>query len=277
VDNGWLASLELGFEARGERSVLSRRRHEGPLRVQRSFHPEGAPCHSYLIHPPGGVVGGDRLEVDISVASGAHALVTTPAAAKFYRSAGPWARQNQRFRVASDASLEWLPALNILHGGARVRMHNRFELQPGARLLAWDLLGLGRPGSGDGFDTGACDAGLQVWHGDHPLLDERVRLDGGSPTLTAPWGLGGQGYLATLVAWPATPAMLDALREAMDSRPGPHPGCTLLNAEAGNGLLVCRWLAPAGEALWEALVASWSVLRPLVMGRPACPPRIWST
>ncbi|HSP01827.1 MAG TPA: urease accessory protein UreD [Thioalkalivibrio sp.] len=275
--NGWLASLELGFEARGERSVLSRRRHEGPLRVQRSFHPEGAPCHSYLIHPPGGVVGGDRLEVDISVASGAHALVTTPAAAKFYRSAGPWARQNQRFRVAADARLEWLPALNILHGGARVRMHNRFDLEPGARLLAWDLLGLGRPGSGDHFDTGACDAGLQVWQGDQPLLDERLRLDGGSPTLKAPWGMGGQGYLATLVAWPATPAMLDALREAMNAGPGPQPGCTLLGADPGSGLLVCRWLAPAGEALWEALVASWSVLRPLVMERPVCPPRIWST
>jgi len=277
VSTGWLARLELGFEQDGQRSVLRHRRHEGPLRVQRSFHPEGNTCHSYLIHPPGGVVGGDRLEVAVDVAERAEALITTPAAGKFYRSAGPWARQTQRFRVGADASLEWLPALNILHGGARVRMHNRFDLAPGARLLAWDLVGLGRPGSGDDFSTGALDAGLQVWAGESPLLDERLRLEGGSPALTAPWGLGGHGYLATLLAWPATPSMLADLRTALNETPGPRPGCTLLETASGSGLLVCRWLAPAGEALWEALVASWSVLRPQVLGRPACPPRIWST
>lgn len=282
---GWRARLDLGFEAGPDRTVLRRRRHLGPLRVQRAFHPEGAPCHSYLLHPPGGVVGGDELEIRVDSATGAHALITTPAAGKFYRSAGATAVQSQHFRVGDDAALEWLPALNILHSGARVQMRSRFEVAPGSRLLAWDLLGLGRPGSGDRFQHGSCDLALDVVTGQQTLLAERLRLQGGSPMLQAPWGLQGKGYLATLVAWPATPAMLAELR-ALAQPPGTDPlmGCTLLPAGAGSqanardvGLLVCRWLAQSGEDLWEAMIRAWFLLRPEVMGRPACPPRIWST
>jgi urease accessory protein len=282
--DGWKARLELAFDAGPERTVLRHRRHVGPLRVQRAFHPEGAPCHTYLLHPPGGVVGGDQLEIDVRVAPGAHALLTTPAAAKFYRSAGPLARQHQAFRVEAGAVLEWLPALSILHGGARVELRSRFELGPGASLLAWDLLGLGRPGSGDGFRTGSCDAGLQVVAGGRPLLLERLRLEGGTRLLAAPWGLHGRGYAATMIASPATPEMRETLRGALQASRGTIFGCTLLPAsgvrvpgDPVTGLLVCRWLAESGEGLWESLLQAWSLLRPLVLGRAPCPPRIWST
>jgi len=284
-EDGWRARLDLGFEAGPDRTVLRRRRHYGPLRVQRVFHPEGAPCHSYLLHPPGGVVGGDELEIQVNSESGSHALITTPAAGKFYRSAGATAVQRQHFRVGEDAALEWLPALNILHAGARVEMHSRFDVAPGGRLLAWDLLGLGRPGSGDRFEHGSCDLRLDVVAAQRTILAERLRLQGGTPMLQAPWGLQGKGYLATLVAWPATPAMLAELR-AQAGIPGTDPvmGCTLLSGGTGvdlgtrdTGLLVCRWLAQSGETLWEAMIRAWFLLRPLVMERPACPPRIWST
>ncbi len=281
---GWYARLELGFEAGPNCTVLRHRRHAGPLRVQRPFHPEGVPCHTYLLHPPGGVVGGDRLDLEVGVAGGGHALLTTPAAAKFYRSAGPLAHQRQSFRVAAGGTLEWLPALNILHGGARVALRNRFELAPDARLLAWDLLGLGRPGSGDGFESGHCDSSLQVRIGGRALLAERLRTDGGDPMLKAAWGLQGRGYLATLLAAPATPETLVALRSRLRQLPGAVFGCTLLpvpgpgpQGQTLTGLLVCRWLAAAGEALWESMVEAWALLRPLVLGREPCLPRIWST
>ncbi|MFO8005569.1 urease accessory protein UreD [Thioalkalivibrio sp.] len=281
---GWYARLELGFEAGPDCTVLRHRRHAGPLRVQRPFHPEGVPCHTYLLHPPGGVVGGDRLDLEVGVAGGGHALLTTPAAAKFYRSAGPLAHQRQSFRVAAGGTLEWLPALNILHGGARVALRNRFELAPDARLLAWDLLGLGRPGSGDGFESGHCDSSLQVRIGGRALLAERLRTDGGDPMLKAAWGLQGRGYLATLLAAPATPETLVALRSRLRQVPGAVFGCTLLpvpgpgpQGQTLTGLLVCRWLAAAGEALWESMVEAWALLRPLVLGREPCLPRIWST
>ena len=281
---GWHARLELGFEAGPECTVLRHRRHAGPLRVQRPFHPEGVPCHTYLLHPPGGVVGGDRLDIEVAVESGGHALLTTPAAAKFYRSAGPLARQRQSFRVAAGGTLEWLPALNIVHGGARVELRNRFELAPDARLLAWDLLGLGRPGSGDRFETGFCDSSLQVIADGRPLLAERLRTEGGDPMLNAVWGLQGRGYLATLLAAPATAETLAALRSQLRQVPDAVFGCTLLpvpgprpQGHPVTGLLVCRWLAAAGEALWESMIEAWARLRPLVLGREPCPPRIWST
>jgi len=281
--DGWRARLELGFVPGPGRTVLRHRRHYGPLRVQRTFHPEGDPCHSYLLHPPGGVVGGDTIEIDVSTAAGAHALLTTPAAGKFYRSAGDTACQRQHFRVGDGAALEWLPALNILHAGARAALHSRFDIAPGGRLLAWDLLGLGRPGSGDHFERGSCDLALEVDVGEHSLLRERLRLEGGETLLQAPWGLQGRHYLATLIAAPGTSAMLDALRDqAAGERPDPVMGCTLLrrgtiaDAQEG-GLLVCRWLAHSGEALWEAMIRAWFLLRPLVMGRPASAPRIWAT
>jgi len=285
TEDGWRARLELGFEAGSDRTVLRRRRHHGPLRVQRVFHPEGTPCHSYLLHPPGGVVGGDELEIQVDGGAGSHALITTPAAGKFYRSAGATAVQRQHFRVGTDAALEWLPALNILHAGARVDIGSRFDVAPGGRLLAWDLLGLGRPGSGDRFEQGSCDLKLEVVMAQRTILAERLRLQGGTPMLQALWGLQGKGYLATLVAWPATRAMVAELR-AQAGAPGTDPvmGCTLLPGGTGvdldtrdTGLLVCRWLAQSGEALWEAMIRAWFLLRPLVMGRPACPPRIWST
>lgn len=283
AEDGWRARLELGFESGPDRTVLRRRRHHGPLRVQRVFHPEGIPCHSYLLHPPGGVVGGDELEIQVDSGAGSHALITTPAAGKFYRSAGATAVQRQLFHVGEDAALEWLPALNILHSGARVELRSRFEVAPGGRLLAWDLLGLGRPGSGDRFEHGSCDLRLDVVAAQRTILAERLHLQGGAPMLQAPWGLQGKGYLATLVAWPATPEILAELRaQAGASGTDPIMGCTLLPGGTGvgrsdNGLLVCRWLAQSGEALWEAMVRAWFLLRPLVIGRSACPPRIWST
>lgn len=263
--------------------MLRHRHHLGPLTVQRGFDPEGGPCHTYLLHPPGGVVGGDQLELDASVASGAHALITTPAAGKFYRSAGAWATQKQAFRVAPTGTLEWLPALNIVHGGAKVKLRSRFELDEGARLLAWDHVGLGRPGSGDGFAEGLIDSRLDVLHQDRPLLSEAIRLDAASAMRRAAWGLQGCGYLATLLAFPAGPQARDAVRNAFVDVPGLRFGCTLLpvgsrrESAEDRGLLVCRWLAETGELLWEMMIRAWSLLRPLVLQREPCVPRIWST
>src|SRR5262245_10241542 len=92
---GWEASLDLKFAARGARTVLARRASVGPLVVQRPFYPEGGVAHVYLVHPPGGVVGGDQLRLSVLAEEGAHALLTTPAATKFYRSDGRVARQRQ--------------------------------------------------------------------------------------------------------------------------------------------------------------------------------------
>src|SRR6185436_819073 len=98
-----------------------------------------------LLHPPGGLVGGDELSIDVEVDAGAHALVTTPAAGKVYRTNGATARQTQRLRVAEGGTLEWLPQEAILYDGARATLETRVELARDARFLGIDAVCFGLP------------------------------------------------------------------------------------------------------------------------------------
>jgi urease accessory protein len=316
--SGWAASLHLDFQVDArDQTVLRRREHSGPLRIQRTFHPEGAVCHAYLLHPPGGVVGGDRLDIQVTVGAGAQALITTPAAGKFYRSAGARASQTQTIDVAPGGCCEWLPGMNILHGGARVDMRQRFRVAASSRLLAWDVVGLGRPGSGDGFSDGDADISSRFELFGVPEWIDRWRVRGGSAMTTQPWGMQRHDYSGTLLAWPATSADLEELRAQQPtggavvfsgtllpvqaSLVGSFPGesrsteprstepqsteprsAVSRSAESRSvgsaaGLLVGRWLASDGEALGWRMREAWSQLRPRVVGLPACPPRVWST
>ncbi|SDS26678.1 urease accessory protein [Pseudomonas oryzae] len=267
ADDGWRAHLALRFERRATRSELVGRRHYGPLTVQRPFYPEGEPAHIYLLHPPGGVVGGDRLHLQVQLEEGSHALLTMPGATKFYRSAGPTSLLEQHFQVAAGATLEWLPQDSILFPGAKMRLHTRFQLEPGARLMAWETLCLGRPVMGETFDHGRLDSLLVVELGGEPLLHERLRLDGGSLAK-----VGGLPLLATFCIAPATETLLEQAREELAGLP--HPvGATLLDEH----LLVIRLLDDDNQRLQSTLQRLWQRLRPAVIGRAPCPPRIWAT
>lgn len=269
---GWAARLQLRFAPGGARTVLAGRRHYGPLTVQKPFYPEGAPCHVYLLHPPGGVVGGDRLELDVEVNSDAHALITTPASGKFYRSAGTEALQQQHLRVDSGATLEWLPQDTILFDGCNVAMDTRVELQADARFVGWEMVCLGRPAADEGFDRGRCRQRLELWRDGVPLTLERTRFDGGSAALAAPWGLAGNGVSGTLLATPADCETLAAVRTALD-----HGVHGRFAASLIDDVLVCRFLGRQGEAARRTFARAWRALRPSVVGREACPPRIWNT
>src|SRR2546421_9589234 len=113
----WKAQLRLGFSSDNGRTVLAEKRSEGPLVVQKPLYPEGdAVCHAILVHPPGGIAGGDELQLSVGAQEHACALLTTPGAAKWYRSAGPWARQRLDFQVRG--TVEWLPRETIVFDGA---------------------------------------------------------------------------------------------------------------------------------------------------------------
>jgi urease accessory protein len=268
--SGWEARLELGFEPRAARTVLAKRIHRGPLVVQRPFYPEGDVCHTYVIHPPGGVVGGDSLTLDVEVGNAAHALITTPASAKFYRSAGPTATQTQTLRVRAGGVLEWLPQDTILYDGCRVQSLTRAELEPGAGFIGWEVVCLGRPASGDHYRYGSCRQRLELWRAGEPLLLERSHLDGGSAVLDAPWGLAGHRVMGTLVAAGADAAARDALREVV-------PAHAMAGVSLMADILVYRVLATQAQAVLQTFTAAWKVLRPVLFGRPACEPRVWCT
>lgn len=269
--DGWRASLDLGFEQRAGRTLLATKRQRGPLAVQRPFYPEGGVCHLYLLHPPGGVVGGDGLEIVAAVGAGAHALLTTPAATKFYRSAGALATQHQRLGVCDGGVLEWFPQDNILFPGAQVCLRTEVELSGTARFIGWEIHSLGRPANGERFDRGAADLGLSIRRDGRPLLMERLRLSTAAD-LEGASGLRGCPVSATLIASGANAEDLAAARGAAPIGAGVAIGITLVG-----DLLLARCLGPAVEPVMRIFGRLWGILRPRLLGREPCPPRIWAT
>ncbi|HEX5513359.1 MAG TPA: urease accessory protein UreD [Gammaproteobacteria bacterium] len=269
---GWQAHLQLGFRRSGARTVLAERRHLGPLRVQRPFYPEGGLCHCYLIHPPGGVVGGDRLELEVRCEPGAQALLTTPGAGKFYRSAGPIAEQRQHLAVAAGASLEWLPQEQIVFDAARAESYTRVELEVGARFLGWEITCLGRPASGERWQHGHWRSRFELYRSGQPLLIERCRYRGGSAALTAAWGLAGFPLQAFMVVSNTSAAQLELSRSRLMAAADERLALTRLH-----DVLICRYMGHSAERARALFSELWALVRPDWLARPALPPRIWAT
>ena len=185
----WHAELHLRFTRAGARSVLRDNRHQGPLRVQKALYPEGeAVCQAIVLHPPSGIAGGDHLHICASVEAGAHAQLTTPGAGKWYRSGGADASQTLDLQVADGACLEWLPQEAIVFDGARARMDTRIELAADSRLMAWDILCLGRAAAGERFGSGRVDLACRIERAGSPIWIERGGFDGGDALLASPAG-----------------------------------------------------------------------------------------
>jgi len=276
---GWHAALELGFDVERGATRLGRRAHRGPLVVQRPFFPEGdGVCHVYMLHPPGGLVGGDELDVSLEVDPGAHALVTTPAATKIYRTTGAIVRQTQRLRVATGGVLEWLPQEAIVFDGARAIAETRVELAPGARFIGTDAVCFGRPAGNAPFAHGYCRQLFELRRDGRPLLIERGRYDAGGPVGRARWGLGGAGVLALFVAAPAPAAeAVEAVRAlAAEAAGGDLCGVTVVG-DGERSCLIARYLGHAAERTRDFVQTAWRLVRPSLLGRDAVPPRVWAT
>ena len=272
---GWRASLHLEFAKRTNRTVLAHRSHEGPLVVQRPFYPEGDVCHIYLVHPPGGVVGGDTLEVHAKAHNGSHALITTPAATKFYRSDARTARQVQNIAL-DDATFEWLPQETILFPDAYAHLATRAHLTKRSRFIGWEIVCYGRPASGLLYERGEANQDFEIWIDDVPIVLDHLRLTGASHSMKAQYGLASHTVLGTMFAFPADDALLTLARTAADERASQVEGvshaCTKVD-----GVLVCRAVGAHADKVRTVLSSIWSAIRPAIASRPAIPPRIWAT
>ncbi len=216
-----------------------------------------------MVHPPAGIAGGDELELNARAGAGAHALLTTPGAGKWYRSAGPWAAQKLRFEVAG--AMEWLPQETIVFDGAMAQLETEVRLQGDAKYLGWEILCLGRTGSGERFDKGEIRLDSRIYRDGRLLWLERGRIEGGGALLDSPAGLQGKPVCATLVA--ACPMVdLAACREIESLAVTQLPG-----------LVVARYLGDSSEQAKQLFARLWTVLRPAMFGREARMPRIWST
>jgi urease accessory protein len=269
TEAGWRAQLDLKFAAREGRTWLAGRRHLGPLLVQRPFYPEGPVCHAYIVHPPGGIVTGDHLQIAVESAPKTHAVMTTPAATKFYRSHGPLAYQDQRISL-HGAWLEWLPQETIFYRGACARTGTRIDLDPQSKFIGWEVFCLGLPARGEPFDAGTLHLDLELWVEGRPRFIDRLRVTGESRSRTARWGFGGYEAVGTMLVYPADRAMLEALRKAATSDDS-------VSITSVDEVIVCRGLAAQGEQVRTSFVRLWQTARPLLLGLPAVLPRIWAT
>ncbi len=272
--SGWIARLRLEYAVSAGRTRLGRKSHTGPLAVQKSLYPEGpAVCHTLILHPPGGIVGNDTLDVGIELEAGSQVLITMPGASKWYRSLGAAATQRLHVHVEPDATLEWLPQETIMFNGAVAKLHAAIDLVEGGNYLGWDILCLGRTAAGEKFDAGNIHQTTDISIAGEPVWCERCRLSGGSPLLQSPAALAGAPINGIMIAAGKNiPAPLLAqcreIRVDIPARAG---------ISAMPNLLVARYVGHSCEQAKRYFIALWQQLRPWLAGRTAVLPRIWST
>lgn len=281
---GWHAALRLDYTGEGSSdhaATRARSSHRGPLRVLKALYPEGqAICHHVLVHPPAGLVGGDRLEVAAHLGPGSHALLTTPGATRWYRSLGEDATQQVRLQVGEGARLEWLPLEALVYDGARAVNRLQVTLAPGAATIGWDLLALGLPAADAPFTSGHLDQRIAI----DGLWLEQGRIDAADRLLLdSPVGLAGQRALATAwLAWGEGPeerrvaGAIDAVRALIEPG-GEFAGLFAGVTRAQPRLLVLRALADRIEPLFALLRAVRGAWREAAWDLPAVEPRVWRT
>jgi urease accessory protein len=273
----WLARLDLDYTLEAERSV-ARYLHQGPLRILQSLYPEGdAVCHNVLVHPPSGLVGGDTLDMRIAVSAGAHGLVTTPGATRFYRSEAGLATQQVHVRLESGARLEWLPLEAIAYNGCDALNRAVFDLAPGAEMMSWDITAFGLPAADLPFAQGTFRQHLEisgVWLERGTLNAEDSRL------MNSPLGLAGQRCTATLV-FAAGSGMADERIERALACARELLEASELRLSAGatsphKQVIVLRALSPVTEPAMQLLRKVWAAWRQEMWGMGGTAPRLWN-
>ncbi len=273
----WQANLNLAYERHGER-VVARHEHSGPLRILQSLYPEGdAICHNVLVHPPGGLVGGDTLDIAVRATSATHGLVTTPGATRFYRSDGPLALQTTRITMQAGARLEWLPLEALCYNDCHAENRLVMDLEPGAELLGWDITAFGLPRANLPFVQGSFAQHLEV----PGVWLERGRVDAGDLRLMdGPTGLNGARCMASLFFVGGTKLDRTRKQQALDIARDLIAGSELAataGATSPNGqVIVVRVVAPLVEPAMHLLRAVRNAWRQALWQLPTCNPRIWA-
>lgn len=277
---GWQAALKLGFCHEHGRTVLRERSHFGPLRIQKPLYPEGdGCCHVLIVHPPGGVAGGDQLTVDVRLDSHTHAFVTTPGATKWYGGKSQQSSQCTQIVLQSGARLEWLPQENIVFNQALARAQTRIEVADDAQLIAWDITVLGRKAMQEVFAQGCFQPSFELLKNGQLLWADYGKINGGDALLSSPLGLAGRHVFGTLCAY----GLANLSVEQRDALLGQLRAVALAEGESAGisylpqGVLLARVISHQPETARHYLGTLWQVLRPIMMKLAPVKPRIWAT
>ena len=284
--SGWRAHLNLGFthddDGHRSRSVLTERFLRGPLRIQKPLYPEGdAICHAIIVHPPGGIAGGDTLGINVSLAANARGLITTPGATKWYKAKGDaGAQQHVHIKIAANAILEWLPQETIIFNAAQAANETTITLGDNALYLGWEVLCFGRTAAGETFQAGRYRQRMTIQRmtmarAGKLLWNERGTLEPDGALMQSPIGLAGRSVAGTLLAVgrDVPQSLLDAARASVADQ---H-GATRIALTRLPQVLAARYLGDSSEEAKELFIQVWSVLRPALTGSAAIAPRLWAT
>lgn len=282
----WHASLALSFAQTSRGCRLMHSAHQGPLYVQKPFYPEGADlAHVYLLHPPGGLVSGDKLSIDIQLAADARVLVTTPGAGRVYRARSDRTLQQQRTTLVlgAGAVMEYLPQETIVYPSASARLDTRIEMAPGSQFIGWEICCLGLPASDLRFSEGELSQRLSIFAGNKPVLIERLELNNHNREVyESAVGLRGQPVTALLVAGRLSAEQnsdvcLQPLLESLRALIAAYQSTSLCGISVINGFVTARYLGGNADEAKRMFISLWQLLRPLLTAREACAPRIWAT
>ena len=274
MNTGWEANLHLRYTHDTGRTTLQERRHTGPLVVQKVLYPEGdAVCHTLIVHPPGGIVGGDRLLIDAQLGDNAKVLFTTPGATRWYRSMGAAASQTVNLHARPGAIVEWLPQETIYFDNTHARNSLDVYLEGDASFIGWEIACLGRQRAGELFENGRVRQAMRIQVDGRTVFVERGQLGAQDALLKSPLGFSGDKVFATLVAHSpkCSVALLEQCR-AVAVPEGMRIGLTLI----GN-TLIGRSLGNSSEQTRALFANWWKIIREPITGHIAIPPRIWQT
>ncbi|MFK8042287.1 urease accessory protein UreD [Congregibacter sp.] len=243
--------------------------------MQRLFYPEvGGKAHCYLLHPPGGVVLGDELQINIQVQSGS-ALVTTPAAGRFYTVDEHQEVQRQTVNLSvDDACLEWLPQETILFNGVNAALETRIELGADSRLVFWDVVVLGRPACGESFSSGRLKQQLEVYRENRPLLIERLALAAGDRMSRSQMGMQEQSTVGVMVL---TDHAADELLEQWLKSVNHELNEGEFTITQRSGLIIARYLGEDALRCRQGFTQLWTTIAEETTGVKPAIPRIWHT
>ncbi|SDX05216.1 urease accessory protein [Nitrosomonas oligotropha] len=271
------ARLSLKFAAIDDTTRLVERDHFGPLLVQKTLYPEGRKvCHAVIIHPPGGIVGGDQLEITADAEAFAKVQITTPGAAKWYKANGHTSRQKIRIRVKKGASLEWVPQETIFYNHTDVSVDHQIILEDDAVYIGCEILCFGRTAFGERFSDGQIKQRTSIQRNGKIIWLEQIRLRGEDAAMNGPLALSGKTVCATLLLTGKTipQPLLDLVREEAEKTAN---GAGQVGISQLKAVTVARYLGDSSEVARHVMLRIWGLLRPELTGCAAIVPRMWST
>lgn len=278
----WLARFSAEFSAQHGDTRLGKTQHFGPLRVQRPFFPEGPEClHFYLLHPPGGLVGGDQLSIDLTLQDGAHVLMTTPSAGKIYNNiSGIPQGQHVSISVAEGSILEYLPQENIVFDGADGQLTTTIDVAGDGLFVGWEITCLGRFESEQFFEQGQLMQSLMLRRDGLPLFSDRLQLSAPSALQASHVGFQNFHVFGTFLINRTVMTDTNELGEKIvawqEDVNSSHQQLTVAVTQKPD-VFIARILGNKAEQVRNCFEQLWAQLRSDVIGKQPCAPRIWRT